>query len=143
MFQQRSPALVLCHTDYHRANILLDAQGQIHVVDWDTPLLAPKERDLMFIAGDGAAQERYIQLFFEGYGPAEIDAVGIAYYRYEWVVQEFNDYAARIILSPDLSDNSRQDALRQFQQLFDPGDVVDLAYQSDDACFTGSGGTAT
>ncbi len=131
--QEQSPPLVLCHTDYHTANILLDAQGQIHVVDWDAPLLAPKERDLMFIVGSDQTNSREVALFFQGYGPADTDLVGIAYYRYEWVVQEFNDYATRILAMPDLGDESRRDALRHFRALFDPGDVVEAAYQSDEA----------
>src|SRR5258707_7000693 len=35
--QQQSLDFVLCHTDIHTANILIDHQDQMHIVDWDTP----------------------------------------------------------------------------------------------------------
>ena len=45
---------VLCHSDIHAWNLLIDTDGMLYIVDWDDPILAPKERDLMFIgAGSG------------------------------------------------------------------------------------------
>jgi hypothetical protein len=53
-------------------------------VDWDQPILAPKERDLMFIVGDKVGgfvidpgQEK---LFFEGYGESEVDPLVLSYW---------------------------------------------------------------
>jgi len=43
--------LVLCHSDIHGRNILLTGSDKLYIVDWDNPILAPKERDLMFIGG--------------------------------------------------------------------------------------------
>ena len=42
---------VLCHGDIHTANVLIDNAGGLFIVDWDLPILAPKERDLMFVVG--------------------------------------------------------------------------------------------
>ena len=41
----------LCHCDIHAGNLLIDANEAIYIVDWDNPLLAPKERDLMAVGG--------------------------------------------------------------------------------------------
>jgi spectinomycin phosphotransferase len=50
----------------------VDAEDALYIIDWENPILAPKERDLIFI--DGAqgfrgysAQEEEI-LFYRGYG---------------------------------------------------------------------------
>ena len=116
---------VLCHTDIHTDNILLDKEN-MYLVDWDTPLMAPKERDLMFVEGSEKAQ-----LFYKGYGAVVIDRPVLAYYRYEWVVQEIGDYGQRIFLSKDAGKETLEHAFRSFTELFEPGNVVETAYQSD------------
>src|SRR5688500_2438668 len=45
----RSTELVVCHSDIHPGNLFIDTNGTLFIVDWDYPMLAPKERDLMFI----------------------------------------------------------------------------------------------
>ncbi len=125
--QEKKSPLVLCHTDFHTSNILVSQAGKIFVVDWDAPKLAPKERDLMFILGNEDAE----QPFFEGYGQAPIDTETVAYYRHEWVGQEFLDYSERIYGLHEMGDAVKQDALVAFERLFAPGDVVEAAYRSD------------
>jgi spectinomycin phosphotransferase len=49
--RQKSAEFVLCHADIHGGNVLIDANDSIYIVDWDEPIMAPKERDLMFIGG--------------------------------------------------------------------------------------------
>ena len=49
--QARSPEFVLCHSDIHAGNVLIDTNDAFYIVDWDEPILAPKEGDLMFIGG--------------------------------------------------------------------------------------------
>lgn len=48
---QRAPRMVVCHSDLHGNNVLVGADDALAVVDWDEPILAPKERDLMFVGG--------------------------------------------------------------------------------------------
>jgi len=135
MLQLTSPELVLCHADAHAANVLIDAEGQLFIVDWDETILAPKERDLMFVVGGvvggavvGATAE---ELFFRGYGATAIDPVTLAYYRYEWVVQEIGDFGERVFMMPELGQETKRDAVCGFRDLFQPGDVVQAAYDSD------------
>ena len=49
--QSKQLDFVLCHTDIHGGNILIGNDDKLFIVDWDDPILAPKERDLMFIGG--------------------------------------------------------------------------------------------
>jgi spectinomycin phosphotransferase len=128
MLKERQLGFVLCHADIHTANILIDGDN-LFIVDWDQPILAPKERDLMFVVGNGVMRSREEELFFEGYGEMAVDCLALAYYRYEWVVQEIGDFGERVFLLPDVSDITREDSVKGFRQLFRPGDVVDAACQ--------------
>ena len=35
----------------HAGNVLLGDNDKLAIVDWDNPIMAPKERDLMFVGG--------------------------------------------------------------------------------------------
>jgi spectinomycin phosphotransferase len=132
--QARALPFVLCHADIHTANVLVDREGQLFIVDWDQTIFAPKERDLMFIVGNrdtAMIQDQSEQAFLDGYGHPDINALAVAYYRYEWVVQEIADFAERVFYRPELGTATKQDALRGFKQLFLPGDVVASAYASE------------
>ena len=120
------PPFVLCHADIHTANIILDAQGEIRIVDWDETVIAPKERDLMFFVDDGHTQEE-TDAFFAGYDGGEINWLALAYYKYDWVVQEFADYGERIFLSDEIGGQDLTAALVEFKRLFEPDDVIDRA----------------
>ena len=125
-FAAHSPESVLCHADLHAANIIIAESGDIYIVDWDEAIIAPKERDLMFFVGDGQSSAETAAIL-EGYGDCQIDLVGLAYYRYDWVMQEFCDYGERILLNPGLSAADQSFAYQEFCKLFAPGDVIERA----------------
>ena len=129
--QSQSLQFVICHADIHQANIMLDEQDEIHIVDWDEVIIAPKERDLMFFVEDGHSSH-IVDAFLKGYGKTEISQLAITYYKYDWVVQEFGDYGERIFLSNNLSDTEKQFAFDEFKRLFSVGDVVEAAFASDE-----------
>ena len=125
----QTPPFVLCHADIHTANIIIDQRGEIHIVDWDETLTAPKERDLMFFLFDGHSPIE-TEAFFAGYGDSSVDWLALAYYKYDWVLQEFGDYGERVFLSDDLGAQDLAAALREFERLFAPGDVLERAHQA-------------
>jgi spectinomycin phosphotransferase len=131
---RRSPALVLCHADIHTANVLVGSDGQLWIVDWDETVLAPKERDLMFVVGGGINDQmvgpRDEELFFEGYGMTALDALGLAYYRYAWAVSDVSAFGADVFFRPDLSGTTKDTAGDQFMSLFEPGRIVAKAFGS-------------
>lgn len=91
---------VLCHADIHGWNLLISKEGELFVVDWDTLIYAPKERDLMFIGagiGDtGRTVPEEENLFYQGYGTTDINQDAIAYYRFERIIQDIGEYCEHI-----------------------------------------------
>ena len=128
--QRTDLEFVLCHADIHTANILLAPDQRMFIVDWDDTLLAPKERDLMFVLGEGTTQTREEQFFLDGYGNVTINQLALAYYRYEWCVQEIGDFGNRVFLTDKIGETTRQDALEGFMKLFSPGDVIEAAFST-------------
>ena len=74
--QDQLPEFVLCHSDIHGGNVLMDGNDIIYMVDWDDPIMAPKERDLMFIGGGIANvwnRPHEENFYYKGYGKTEIN----------------------------------------------------------------------
>ncbi len=123
---------VLCHTDIHGGNILITNEDQFFIVDWDAPLLAPKERDLMFIGGgidDIWKTKRDESVFYEGYGKTDIVFPVMAYYRYERVIEDLAAYAEQL-LSTDEGGADREEAYRRFTGNFEPGQTIEIAEET-------------
>ena len=128
--QHTNLEFVLCHADIHTANILITQKQNMFIVDWDDTLLAPKERDLMFVLGENTVETREEQLFFKGYGRMEINPLALAYYRYEWCVQEVGDFGERAFLMKDAGEKTKKDSVEGFMKLFSRGDVVETAFNT-------------
>jgi spectinomycin phosphotransferase len=123
--ERRALAPVLCHADLHTWNVLVDEAGELWVVDWDEAVLAPKERDLMFVVGGISARlvtKQATEAFFEGYGETTVDALAVAYYRHAWAIQDIGSYAERALRGDEPCE-----AARIFASLFEPGEIVAIA----------------
>lgn len=123
---------VLCHADIHGGNVLLGPKGSIYIVDWDAPILAPKERDLMFIGGGVANvwnKPHEEEMFYKGYGPTEINRKILAYYRHERIVEDIAIYAESLLLTTAGGD-SRKEMYEHFVGMFAPRGVVDIAFKT-------------
>lgn len=132
--QAHAPEFVLCHADIHTANVLRTEDDKIFIVDWDETMLAPKERDLMFVMdsifGD-RMEGRAERLFFEGYGEPEIDRVSLAYYRYNWCVEDMGGFADRIFTTDDVGEETKKGSIWWFKKLFERGNSMELAFNTD------------
>jgi len=133
---EQSLPQVLCHSDLHAGNVLLGDGDRVCIVDWDTLILAPKERDLMFIGGGVGGvwnQARGEALFFQGYGTKEaVDALALAYYRHERIVRDLLEFCDQMF-DPQASREDREEGLRQMASQFEPGNVVAVAHRGYDA----------
>lgn len=131
--QSKKPPFVLCHSDIHAGNVLLGENEKIYIVDWDDPIMAPKERDLMFIGGgvgnvwNKPHEER---LFYKGYGETEIDPVILAYYRHERIVEDIAVYTQALLLTADGGED-RLEMYQHFVDMFEPRGVVEIAFKTD------------
>jgi spectinomycin phosphotransferase len=133
MVEQQRSGWVLCHADLHVWNLLLDEQGGFYIVDWDTLLFAPKERDLMFIGsglggnGPGAVEET--RLFYLGYGPTDIQRSALAYFRVERIVEDIAVYCEQIFMS-SAGGADREQAVVNVMSNFLPGGTIEMARES-------------
>jgi spectinomycin phosphotransferase len=124
---------VPCHTDIHGGNMFFSDKGEFYIVDWDNPLLAPKERDLMFIGGgvDWIWQSPHDEAeFYAGYGKTEIDLTILAYYRYERIIQDLVAYS-EFLLSTEEGGTDREPAYTAFRSNFEPGQTIEIAHRTD------------
>lgn len=126
------PEFVLCHSDLHAGNVLLAENDQMYIVDWDEPIMAPKERDLMFIGGGVANvwnKDHELKLFYRGYGRTIINNKIIAYYRQERIVEDLAEYI-QLFLEVDNSPTNRFEAFNHFIAQFEPRGVVEIALET-------------
>jgi len=128
---------VLCHADMHAGNILMEAHT-FYLIDWDDPILAPKERDLMFVGGglmgEGRTPQEEEDLFYQGYGPTPIDPEALAYYRYERIVEDIALFCEQIFLT-DGQGPDRAQSLQYLQSNFVPNGTIAVAYGSDQTLY--------
>lgn len=114
-----------CHGDIHGGNLLISDSGNLFIVDWDDPIIGPKELDLMFIGGGvenvwNKAEET--QVFYSGYGTSAFDADLLAYIRSRRILDDF------VFYYPELYQNKGSDLMyKHFLNMFKPNGVIEIA----------------
>jgi spectinomycin phosphotransferase len=134
MLLEQHPEFILCHSDIHGYNLLIDNNGTLYIVDWDSLIFAPKERDLMFIGGghgdSGYTPQEEETMFYQGYGRTNVNQIAIAYYRYERIITDIADDCDLIFFSSEGEENKAA-ALEDLKNKFSPNSYIEIAYQSD------------
>jgi spectinomycin phosphotransferase len=82
--ERRGAPWVITHGEPHPGNVMRSGEGYV-LVDWDTVALAPPERDLWMLAGDGA--EAYVRA--TGHEP---DEVAVDFFRLTWDLKDLAEY---------------------------------------------------
>lgn len=132
--QAEPPPLVVCHADIHAGNVLIDTSGKLYIVDWDAPILAPKERDLMFSGGGQFGNDRTPpqedELFYQGYGDTPVDPYALAYYRYERIIVDIAEFGNQLLLT-DEGGEDREQAYLYLTYNFAPNGTLAIASNGD------------
>lgn len=121
---------VVCHADIHGWNLLITPDNYLYLIDWDTIILAPKERDLMFIGagiwntGYTYSQEKFS--FYKGYGASKVNKDAILYYRLERIFEDISAYCQHIFLSQE-SFSARMQSLEYIKANFLPNGTIEMA----------------
>jgi spectinomycin phosphotransferase len=133
MLQRGNLPFVLAHADIHTANIMVGTDGKLYFIDWDDVMIAPKERDLMFLTGNSIDGRTKAQeaLFFEGYGETEVNKLAMAYYRYDWGVQDMASFGQEVFFLDFFSEEAKAHSAEMFIWLFSAGNTIDAAYEAD------------
>lgn len=132
VLQKRTLPYVICHADLHPANLLRDADGHVFVIDWDEVMLAPKERDFLFVKASSADSAALpgSPAFFQGYGQADIDWMALTYYRYERVVQDLIAFAQDVFFRDDVGEETKAASAQFFDEVLAIGGEIDAAYSA-------------
>jgi spectinomycin phosphotransferase len=114
--------VVMCHADIHPGNLLADGDDDLRVVDWDAPVWAPRERDLMFVFGTDFGEHpiniHREALFRCGYGPLDLDDSLLRYYRLERRLDDVALFAATV-LDESATEATRAYELEQLTQILE------------------------
>jgi spectinomycin phosphotransferase len=123
VLRSRPVPYVICHADLHPANLLRARAGHVYVIDWDEVMLAPKERDFIFL------REPRTDAFWEGYGQKELDWIALTYYRWERIVQDLIENAGHVCFSDDLAEETKVELVEAFNAgLAEDGAHISAAY---------------
>ncbi|MGI5521292.1 phosphotransferase enzyme family protein [Micromonospora sp. CA-259024] len=121
---------VVCHGDPHLGNLLLGADGQVWLIDWDDAVLAPPECDLMFVVGGVLAfapvTAEQQKAALAGYGPVDIDPARRAWFLAVRALDDLSDWTDQA-LNADAGAADRDRAARIVRGLVSPVGLVTLA----------------
>ncbi len=102
-----NPPQVLCHTDIHAMNLLLNPAGELYVLDWEGVRLAPPEHDL-FMFTKNADFTDFLREYRDRGGQTPLHAEVFGFYFYRRNLEDLADWVIRILYE---NTNETQNAL--------------------------------
>jgi spectinomycin phosphotransferase len=83
---------VVTHGEPHGGNVITSADGGLHLIDWDTALVAPRERDLHMVLDDDLNGWDEYRAAAGGDVDLDMDALGL--YRRMWALADIASFVA-------------------------------------------------
>ncbi|GHO97717.1 spectinomycin phosphotransferase [Reticulibacter mediterranei] len=114
ILQSRTFPYAICHADLHARNLIRAPSGHVFVIDWDEVMLAPKERDFIFL------RKPHAEAFFQGYKDTVIDWSLVAYYLWERVVQDVIYDVHNVVVRDDWAEETRAQVVQMFHDSLGP-----------------------
>ena len=82
------------------------------------------------LGGNGRSPQEETNLFYQGYGQTSVNPIGLAYYRYERIIEDIALFCEDLLLS-DEGGEDRAQALIYLQSNFLPNSTIEAAYRAD------------
>ena len=99
----RAGGWVVTHGEPHRANVLVDTNGRLLLIDWDTTRVAPRERDLWLVLDDElTGWDEYAAVM----GDASLDLEALGVYRRWWDLADIAGFVADLRAVKDENENA-------------------------------------
>jgi spectinomycin phosphotransferase len=99
-----SGSWVVTHGEPHSANVIREPSDSLRLVDWDTALVAPRERDLWMVLDDElTGWDEYRAAA----GPVELDRELLGLYRERWALAEICEYVSEFRQPHEETQDSR------------------------------------
>lgn len=114
---------VLCHGEPSPDNIMVDNDGEPYLIDWDEPIMAPKEKDLLFF---GLTLEPVLKGYSQHSSDTVINKDIERFYSLLWNVNEIADWGDRIFFA-DSSEEELKHSLDQLKDFLDYSGLGDGA----------------
>lgn len=89
--------MVVCHTDLHGENLMMDDQGNLYILDWEGAMIAPPEHDLFFFAWDDRFWDLFLPNYEREFGPTSLDSNLFGFYYYRRNLEDLTAWVVRIL----------------------------------------------
>jgi spectinomycin phosphotransferase len=89
--------MVVCHTDLHGENLMMDERGNLYIIDWEGAMIAPPEHDLFFFAGYDYFWDLFLPNYEREFGPVSLEGNVFGFYYYRRMLEDLTDWVVRIL----------------------------------------------
>jgi spectinomycin phosphotransferase len=101
--------MVVCHTDLHGENLMMDERGNLYIIDWEGAMIAPPEHDLFFFAGYDYFWDLFLPNYEREFGPTNLDSRVFGFYYYRRNLEDLTDWVVRILYHNASYEQDRED----------------------------------